>query len=260
MKTLITKEEYAALHVELQKCYKLNEETGSYELQLSDSGLNSALEAERKNAKSFRQQAAEMKKRIESLEKLGKTPEELADLVRAQEEAEQKALEEKGKYEQLKVQMIDNHKREIDKKDKEIGKLRKEIRKEKVNTVAAVYSSKAGVPAGPILDRLDRVAVMNDETLEIQLQEEGKVLFSRKDGNTGNPMGIEEYIIEYLPGNEDYARFYPPKGGTGGGSRPNQNQNMTPPGVRSVPRGDLVGKVNPEDIIKGTVVVAAEEK
>ena len=257
MDLIITKEQLDALDPVLQKQYSLNSETGQYELQLNDAGVKKALEAERKNAKSSKQLATQLQQQIDQYRSLGKSPEEIQGLIDQQSEAERRALEDKGQYEQLRTQQVEAHKKDLAVRDSQADQLRQELRKEKINTLAAVACAKAKVPAGPIMDRLERVAVMDPKTLQVTLKDnEGNVLSSLREGQSGSPMGVEEFVLEYLPKNPDYQALYPAEIQTGSGTVPTKGSQKVTAGQKVVTRDALVGQgIDPAEVLKGNVTL-----
>jgi len=259
MDLIVTKEQWDSLDPILQKQYNLNAETGQYELQLNDAGVKKALDAERKNAKSSKQLASQLQQQIDQFRGLGKSPEEIQALIDQQVEAERKALEEKGQYEQLRTQQVEAHKKELASRELVAEKLRAELRKEKVNTLAAIACAKAKVPAGPIMDRLERVAEMDAKTLQVTLKDnDGNVISSLREGQSGTPMGVEEFVLEYLPTNPDYQALYPAEAIGGSGTPPAKNSAKgSTSGSKIISRGDLMGHgIDPAEILKGNVTVS----
>lgn len=259
MKQKVSKTEFENLVETLQEHYKLNEETGDYELQFEDTGLNSALEQERKTAKNFKKRVLELEAKIKELDELGKSPEELKELLQKHKELEESELQKKGEYETLKNQLIQEHKKNLQKKDEEISGLKKTIRKEKVNTKAATICAQIGVPVEPILDRLERVAQMDEKSLDIIIKDGENILFSQRDETKGQNMDIEEYVQDFLPQNESYATFYPPdKTKTGSGAKPGSGQRQVPGSASKISQTELetgAASFNLEDILEGKVEV-----
>lgn len=104
-------------------------------------GLKSALEKERLANKTSTRQAAQWAS-------LGKTPEEITELVEAQAQAERDKLTKGGEWDKLKSQMSDQQKVELGKKDDRIGALTKSLERRLVDADAtAAIAAAKGVPA-----------------------------------------------------------------------------------------------------------------
>ncbi len=143
LKLKLTAEEWKGLEEGLKGLYE--EKDGTYVLSIDGledtSGLKSALEKERKAR-------AEFEKAAKKYEGLWKSPEEITELVKAQEEAEKAKLEQKGEWEKLKAQLLENHKKELTTRDEAVQKMRTTLESYLVDAAAteAIASAK-GYPS-----------------------------------------------------------------------------------------------------------------
>src|ERR1700751_2111090 len=84
------------------------------------SALKGALQKERKEREAKERQ-------IKAWEKLGKTPDDIAELLEAQQARDLSEAERKGEWDKLKAQMNTAHQTELAKKDESISAMRKQI-------------------------------------------------------------------------------------------------------------------------------------
>ena len=101
-------------------------------------GLKSALASERKRA-------ADLEKQTKTWKTLGKTPEEIAELLEAQELRAQTDAERKGEWDKLRAQMNEKHQTELRTKDETIGQMRKRLEAELVDAKATAAIASANV-------------------------------------------------------------------------------------------------------------------
>ncbi len=117
LKLKLTAEEWKGLEEGLKGLYE--EKDGTYVLSIDGledtSGLKSALEKERKAR-------AEFEKAAKKYEGLGKSPEEITELVKAQEEAEKAKLEQKGEGRSSRPSSLKHHKKELTTRDEAVRK------------------------------------------------------------------------------------------------------------------------------------------
>lgn len=127
----------------LKASYKPHE--GKFRLDLEGyedpKGLKSALDAERLTARNLEKQA-------KAWAALGKTPEEVAALVAAAEQAEVDKLTKSGDFEKLREQMNTQHAAALAQKDEVSGKLRTALERQIVDAeaVTAISELKGSVP------------------------------------------------------------------------------------------------------------------
>jgi hypothetical protein len=93
------------------------------------SGLKTALQKERKTA-------AELEKQTKAWKAIGRTPDEIAELLEAQEARAQTEAERKGEWDKLRAQMNDKHAKDLLAKDETIGAMRRRLEAELVDAKA----------------------------------------------------------------------------------------------------------------------------
>lgn len=171
-------------------------------------GLKTALQKERKRAED------EAKAR-KAYEKLGKTPDEIRELLEAQEAHAMSEAERKGEWEKLKTQMNAAHAEAIKAKDETIGQMRKRLEAELVDAKAtAAIAAAKGVPdlLLPHVQRFVRV----DDGFNVQVVDaKGDPRVNGK----GEPLTISDLIAE-MKTNEIYGRAFEGAGQSGSGTLP----------------------------------------
>ena len=212
LKLKVTADEYKKLDEGIKGLYE--EKDGGYVLSIDGledtSGLKSALEKERKARSDF-------EKLSKAFQGLGKTPEEIAELLKVQDEAEKGKLEQKGEWEKLKNQLLEGHKKAIETKDEEVKKMRSALESYLVDAAATeAIASEKGIPQLLLPHVKGTVKVV---------EEEGKyhVRILGADGsprvNTkGEFLGIKDLVTE-MKGNDVFGRAFDGTG-TGGGGAP----------------------------------------
>jgi len=203
-----------ALYVERDGKFQLNvdgiEDTG---------GLKSALSAERKRA-------ADLEKQTKAWKSIGKTPDEIAELLEAQEARALTEAEKKGEWDKLKTQMNTAHETALKAKDETIGAMRRRLEAELVDAKAtAAIAAAKGVPELllPIVQRFVKV----DDDFHVQIVDaKGDPRVNAK----GEPLSISDLITE-MKATELYGRAFDGSGHTGSGTQPsNNNGSGTQPG------------------------------
>lgn len=179
-------------------------------------GLKSALQKERKTA-------GELQKQTNAWKALGKTPEEIQELLEAQEARQQTEAERKGEWEKLRTQMNDKHAKDLQTKDETIGAMRRRLEAELVDAKAtAAIASAKGVPELllPIVHRFVKV----DDDFNVQIVDaKGDPRVNGK----GEPLSISDLITE-MKATELYGRAFDGSGQTGGGKQPDNTGGGNP--------------------------------
>lgn len=191
------------------------EKDGKYQLDVSGiedtGGLKSALDKEREAHK-------RLEKATKSWEKLGKTPEEIAEILQAHEDAEKAKAEKAGDWEKLKAQMNDSHAKEIAAKDNELASMRKALDEYLIDAQAtSAIAAAKGVPELLLPHVKQHVKVM---------EENGKynvtVVDAKGDpriNGKGEPLTIADLVVE-MKQSEIYGRAFEGTGQTGSGKLP----------------------------------------
>lgn len=214
-------EEHRALYVKDGEKFRL--QLDGYE---DPTGLKSALEKERKAARDADKQA-------KAWAALGKTPEEISDLLEAQQKVEEERATKSGEWDKLKQQMLEKHQVEIAKKDDAIKAMRGHLERYLVDAAgtAAIAEAK-GVPALLLPHVKSAVRVIEDNG-EFVVRVVGADGNPRVNGK-GDFLSIADLVGE-MRQSEVYGRAFEPSGTSGGGA--NQSAN----GAAGKPIGNLGG-------------------
>ena len=186
----------------------------------SPAGLKSALQKEREAAKTATKQAS-------AWAALGKTPEEIQQLVEAQAQAERDKLAKGGEWDKLKAQMLEQHnkEREADKAAINAGKAAIERHLIDGQASAAISAAK-GVP----------VLLLPHVKAHVRVVEDGGEYVVRVVDKLGNPrvdakgefLSITDLVSE-MRQSEVFGRAFEASGTTGGGAGGNpSNPNFKP--------------------------------
>lgn len=172
------------------------------------SGLRSALEKERKAAR-------ELAKKVQRWEALGKSDEEIAELLRKAEDAETSEAERKGEWDKLRAQMNEKHEAALKAKDETVGAMRARLNAELVDAkaVAAIAAAK-GVPE-LLLPHVQRHVRVDDEFNVQVVDAKGDPRVNGK----GEPLTIAELVAE-MRGSEVFGRAFEGSGHSGSGTPP----------------------------------------
>lgn len=190
IKLKITKAEYDSLDEGIRGLYE--EKDGSYQLAVDGiedtGGLKSALEKERKAR-------ADFEKLTKQYQGLGKSPEEIAELLKKQEETEREKLENKGEWEKLKAQLLESHKKELTAQEETVQKMKATLESYLVDASAieAIASAK-GVPELLLPHVKASVKVVEEEGkyLVRVVDKEGSPRMNSK----GEYIGIKDLVAE----------------------------------------------------------------
>lgn len=220
LKLKVTKDEYAALAEGIRGLYE--EKDDAFVLGVDGiedtAGLKSALEKERKAAR-------DLERLAKQYQGLGKSPEEIAELVRAQEDAEKAKLEQKGEWDKLRGQMLEKHSQDISKKDDEIKRMRSALESYLVD--AAATAAIAEFKGSPLL-------LLPHVKNSVKVIEESGQFLVRVVAPDGTPrvnakgefIGIKDLVGE-MKSNELFGRAFEGTGANGGGMPANQGgQNL----------------------------------
>jgi DNA-binding transcriptional MerR regulator len=206
-----TKAEWEGLEEGLQKFYE--EKDGEYVLAVEGledtAGLKSALQKERADREKFAKQ-------VKAWETLGKSPEEISELLTKLGEEEAKKAEKAGEWEKLKAQILESHKKEMGKKDEEIAKMRQSLESYLVDASAtAAIAELKGVP---------QLLLPHVKTSVKVVENEGRYVVQIVDAagtprvnSKGEPLTIKE-LVEEMRLSEVFGRAFEPTGTSGGGA------------------------------------------
>lgn len=185
-------------------------------------GIKKALEAARRDAKTFESQVAAWKK-------LGKSPEEIEELIRSHAEQEEQKAKSAGQWDKLKAQLEANHQKAVGDKEAEIARLRKQIEALMVDAAATADIASAKGSPHLLLPHVQRQTKVVEENGQFHV----RVVDAKGDprlGAKGEYMTIGELVSE-MRSSEQFGRAFeasgmsgsgmppgtPPSGGAGGG-------------------------------------------
>jgi Txe/YoeB family toxin of Txe-Axe toxin-antitoxin module len=210
------------------------EKDGKFQLAVEGiedaSGLKKALNSER-------QQRAAFEKKVKAWEALGKTPEEIAELTAAAQQAEEDKLKGAGEWEKLKAQMNDAHKRALDAKDAaiaakdaEIAGMRASLERHLIVAQATAEIAAAKGEPELLLPVVQRFMKVNEENGNYSTQIVDAKGDPRVDAK-GNPLSLSALMAE-LKANEKYGRAFEGSGSSGSGMPPGGgNGGVIPRGI-----------------------------
>lgn len=142
LKLKIDKAAWEGLTEGLRELYE--EKDGEYVLSVDGmddtSGLKSALQKERA-------ERDKLAKQVKEWAGLGKTPEEISELLGKLQDEEAKKAAAAGEWEKVKAQLVESHKKDLTKKDEEVAKMRASLESYLVDAAAtATIAELKGVP------------------------------------------------------------------------------------------------------------------
>ena len=209
------------------------------------SGLKNALSAERKRA-------AELEKQTKTWKTLGRTPEEIAELVQAAEQKAQTEAERKGEWDKLRSQMNEKHALDLKQKDETIGQMRKRLQAELVDAKAVAAISSADGVSELLLPHVQRFTKVDDDFNVVVVDAKGDPRVNGK----GEPLSIADLVVE-MKANEIYGRAFKASGHSGSGTQPSNGSGGMPTDIKSrsdfkssKERTDWVTKHGPDAYLK----------
>lgn len=174
------------------------------------SGLKSALQKEREAARTAAKQAS-------AWASLGKTPEEIQELLEAQRKAEEDKAAKGGEWEKLKAQMQEHHTSELSKKDQLLKAKDAAIERFLVGEQAVSAISELKGSSFLLLPHVKAsVKVVDDdgEYVVRVIDAQGNPRVNAK----GDFLTIKDLVSE-MRQSEEFGRAFEASGTTGGGSR-----------------------------------------
>jgi hypothetical protein len=174
-------------------------------------GLKTALQKERADRAAF-------EKQVKSWQGLGKTPEEIRELLEAQAKAEEDKATKAGEWDKLRAQMNEKHAAELKSKDEATGKMRTSLERYLVDAAATqAIAAEKGVPALllPHVQRHVKVIEQDGDYVAQVVDAKGDPRVNGK----GEPLTIADLVSE-MKQSEIYGRAFEASGNTGGGTRP----------------------------------------
>lgn len=175
--------------------------------------LKSALQKERDAAKNATKQA-------QAWAAIGKTPEEIQQLLEAQAQAERDKLTKGGEWDKLREQMATQHKTELSKKDEAIQAREAALSRHLIDAAAVTALAEAKGSAALLLPHI-RAAVK-------VVEEDGEYVVRVIDKNgprvngKGEFLTIKDLVVE-MRQSEEFGRAFDASGTTGGGAQGSSN-------------------------------------
>lgn len=172
------------------------------------SALKGALQKERKAAET----AAKQVKRYEAL---GKTPEEIEELLAAHAKAEEKKATDAGEWDKLRAQMNEKHQVELRQKDETLAQMRQRLQGELIDSraVAAIAAAK-GIP-DLLLPHVQRHVKVDDNYNVVVVDAKGDPRVNGK----GEPLSISDLVSE-MKQSDIFGRAFEGSGQSGSGMQP----------------------------------------
>lgn len=186
---------------------------GKFELQ-DISGLRSALSNVRRERDEHKTKA----QLVASWEKIGKTPEEIEQLLAAEADRTKKKHEEAGEWDKLREQMNTAHATALMTKDKEIQRLTEALNEALVvGEASRVLAEEKGSTTLllPHIQRNVRVVEKDGKFIPVVVDKDGN---SRVDGQ-GLPLSIKALVAE-MKKSDEFSRAFDGTGQSGGGAPP----------------------------------------
>jgi hypothetical protein len=171
-------------------------------------GLKTALQKERADRAAY-------EKQVKAWQGLGKSPDEIKELLEAQARADEDKATKAGEWDKLKAQMNEKHDAALRSKDETISAMRMRLNAELVDAkaVAAIAAAK-GVPE-LLLPHVQRhVKVDADFNVQV-VDDKGDPRVNGK----GEPLTIADLVAE-MRGSEVFGRAFEGSGQSGSGKQP----------------------------------------
>lgn len=174
-------------------------------------GLKTALQKERREREAREKQA-------KAWERLGKSPEEIEELLNAQARIEEEKATKAGEWDKLKAQMNEKHQSEIKAREEKIAAMQATLERHLVDAAAtAAIAAEKGVP-DLLLPHVQRHVRVVEEDGEFAV----KVVDAKGDPRVdakGEPLTIADLVKE-MKASEIYGRAFEASGNTGSGKQP----------------------------------------
>jgi hypothetical protein len=188
------------------------EQDGKFRLKVNGvedpTALKGALDKERRAAREAEKQASQWRA-------LGKTPEEIAQLLAAQAEAEEQKAAKAGEWEKLRSQMNEKHAADLKAKDDAIAKMRSALEKHLIDAQAATAIAAAkGVPE-LLLPHVQKHVRVVEEDGEYSVRVVDAKGDPRVNGK-GDPLTIADLVGE-MRQSTVFGRAFEGSGRSGGG-------------------------------------------
>lgn len=213
------------------------EKDGKYHLE-DVTSLRNAMQ----HAKRERDDAKRKAQQIDKWDRLGKSPDEIEQLLEAQRKAEEDRAKKAGEFDSLKAQMVEKHQGELKAREDAVAKMRASLESHLVDASATRAIAEAkGIPALllPHVKARIKVDEKDGDYVVKVLTADGRDAV--KDGG-GTPMTIADLIAEFKQ-SDIFGRAFEGTGRTGSGTPPNGAGGA---GSRNLLRSDFE-KLDPTD-------------
>ncbi len=203
------------------------------------SGVKSALEKERAERKKY-------EKKVKQWEALGKSDEEIRELLDAQKSVEEDRAKKAGEWDKLKAQMNADHDKKLGEKDSEITKRTSALEKYLIESAAtSAIAAAKGVPALLLPHVMKHMKVVEEDGdfKAVVTNAKGE---PRVDGK-GEPLTVDALIAEMKADVNVFGRAFESSGSTGSGTRPN-NTGGTPNNTSGAPKSFAEAKTDEEKV------------
>lgn len=195
--------------------------------------VKAALDRERKAAR-------DATKASEKWRALGKTPEEIQELLEAQREAEEQKATRAGEWDKLKAQMNEKHAADIAQRDESITALRKRLNAELVDAKAVAAIAAAKGSPDLLLPHIQRQTKVDDDFNVQVVDGKGDPRVNGK----GEPLSIADLVSE-MRQSEVFGRAFD-GGNSGTGKEPGHGGHGGGNGSKTMSRADFE-KLSPND-------------
>ncbi|MBR0693662.1 hypothetical protein [Bradyrhizobium lablabi] len=200
------------------------------------SSLHSALRSERASR-------ANLEKKVKAFESLGKSDEEIKQLIEAAEKAETEKAEKAGEFEKLKDALKTQHTKDLKAKDDALAAMRSSLERYLVDAQATSAIAAAKGSSDLLLPHVQkhvRVIEENGDYVVKVVDAKGEPRINGK----GEPMSIADLVGE-MRQSDVYGRAFEGSGQSGSGMRP-ANGNGAMPGNKTITRADFL-KLSPAE-------------
>lgn len=198
------------------------------------SGLKSALQKERENARAAAARAKKLEEQVGEID-----PEDYRRLKELEAKAEEEKAKKAGEWDKLRSQMLEKHQEELAKRDKERDRLMAALEAKLIDAeIASAINAEKGKakPLIPIVK--NRVRMREDDKggfTTVVVDDAGDTAI---DPATGEPLTVRGLLAK-MAEDSDYAMLFEPRGQSGGGTPPNGAGNSGGTGKKGGIPSDL---------------------
>ena len=215
LKLKLTKAEWDGLDEGFKSLYEDNGADG-YTLAVDGIEDTSALKA---TVNATRRERDELAKQARAWKELGKTPDEIAELVARVSEDELKKAEKAGEWDKLKAQLLESKQKELAVKDEETARMRSALEDHLVtSTAVTAIAELKGIPQLllPHVKSAVRVVDDNGKYVVHVVDENG----TQRINSKGDPLTIKD-LVEEMRQSDVFGRAFEATGTSGGGAAGN---------------------------------------